>query len=72
MTSYRRIFIPGGSYFFTVNLADRRLRLLTGHIESRPLERRVYGKFPLSVGGPAPRGWGGGSNRPSVARPTAL
>ena len=28
MTNYRRNFIPGGSYFFTVNLADRRLRLL--------------------------------------------
>jgi hypothetical protein len=26
--------IPGASYFFTVNLADRRLRLLTDHIGS--------------------------------------
>jgi hypothetical protein len=33
MTRYRRNFIPGGSYFFTVNLADRRLRLPTEHIE---------------------------------------
>jgi putative transposase len=33
MPNYRRTFIPGGSYFFTVNLADRRLRLLTDHIE---------------------------------------
>jgi putative transposase len=33
MTSYRRNFIAGGSFFFTVNLADRRLRLLTDHIE---------------------------------------
>jgi putative transposase len=32
MTNYRRNFIRGGSYFFTVNLADRRLRLLTEHI----------------------------------------
>lgn len=32
MTEYRRNFRPGGSYFFTVNLADRRLRLLTDHI----------------------------------------
>ena len=30
MTSYRRNFVPGGSYFFTVNLADRCSRLLTG------------------------------------------
>ncbi|WP_298256285.1 transposase [Bradyrhizobium sp.] len=33
MTSYRRNFVSGGSYFFTVNLADRRLSLLTAHIE---------------------------------------
>jgi putative transposase len=33
MTSYRRHFVPGSSYFFTVNLADRRLQLLTDHIE---------------------------------------
>jgi putative transposase len=33
MTNYRRNFLPGGSFFFTVNLADRRLRLLTEHIE---------------------------------------
>jgi putative transposase len=34
MTNYRRNFVPGGSYFFTVNLADRGLRLLTQHIEA--------------------------------------
>jgi putative transposase len=33
MTDYRRNFVPGGSYFFTVNLANRRLRLLTDHID---------------------------------------
>jgi putative transposase len=33
MTNYRRNFVPGGSYFFTVNLADRRLRLLTDNID---------------------------------------
>jgi putative transposase len=33
MTDYRRNFIPGGSFFFTVNLADRRLRLLTEHVD---------------------------------------
>jgi putative transposase len=33
MTGYRRNFIDGGCFFFTVNLADRRLRLLTEHIE---------------------------------------
>jgi len=29
MTSYRRNFVPGGCQFFTVNLADRKSRLLT-------------------------------------------
>jgi putative transposase len=32
MTNYRRNFVSGGSYFFTVNLAERRLRVLTEHI----------------------------------------
>jgi putative transposase len=34
MTGYRRNFIAGGSFFFTVNLADRRLRLLTDNIHA--------------------------------------
>jgi hypothetical protein len=34
MTDYRRNFIAGGSFFFTVNLAERRLRLLTEHIDT--------------------------------------
>ena len=33
MTTYRRNFIPGGSFFFTVNLADRRSNLLTERIK---------------------------------------
>jgi putative transposase len=32
MTGYRRAFLPGGTYFFTVNLADRRSCLLADHI----------------------------------------
>jgi putative transposase len=32
MTNYRRNFLSGGSFFFTVNLAERRLRLLTAHV----------------------------------------
>jgi len=32
MTSYRRNFVPGGSFFFTVNLAARKRSLLTSHI----------------------------------------
>ncbi len=33
MTGYRRNFIAGGSFFFTVNLAERRLWLLTQYID---------------------------------------
>jgi putative transposase len=29
MPTYRRAFVPGGCRFFTVNLLDRRHRLLT-------------------------------------------
>jgi ADP-ribose pyrophosphatase YjhB (NUDIX family) len=32
VTNYRRNFVPGGSLFFTVNLADRHSRLLTEEI----------------------------------------
>jgi len=32
MVTYRRNFVPGGSYFFTVNLAERHRRLLTEHV----------------------------------------
>ena len=33
MVRYRRNFIPGGSYFFTVTLNDRRSSILTDHID---------------------------------------
>jgi putative transposase len=32
MVRYRRNFIPGGTYFFTVTLADRRSRALVDHV----------------------------------------
>jgi putative transposase len=32
MTEYRRYFVPGGMYFFTVNLAERSRRLLVEHV----------------------------------------
>jgi putative transposase len=32
MTAYRRNLVAGGTYFFTLNLADRRLPLLTDNI----------------------------------------
>jgi putative transposase len=33
VTNYRRSFVPGGSFFFTVNLADRRSNLLIDRID---------------------------------------
>lgn len=34
MVQYRRNFVPGGTYFFTVTLADRRSSLLTDHADA--------------------------------------
>jgi putative transposase len=34
MPNYRRAFVPGGCWFFTVNLLDRRKSLLVDHIET--------------------------------------
>jgi len=39
MTRYRRHYVPGGTYFFTVALADRTARLLVDEID---LLRSVY------------------------------
>jgi putative transposase len=33
MPNYRRNFVPGGCYFFTVNLLERKRTLLTDHID---------------------------------------
>jgi putative transposase len=33
MTAYRRDRTPGATWFFTLNLADRRTQLLTAHID---------------------------------------
>jgi putative transposase len=32
MVNYRRNFLPGGTFFFTVTLADRRSRMLKDHV----------------------------------------
>jgi putative transposase len=33
MSAYRRMRVPGGTYFFTVNLQDRHASLLIEHID---------------------------------------
>jgi putative transposase len=50
MTNYRRNFVPGGSFFFTLNLADRRLQLLTDNIALlRAAFRYVRTRHPFVV-----------------------
>ena len=50
MTGYRRNFITGGRFFFTVNLADRRLRLLTENIDAlRTAFRETQRHHPFSI-----------------------
>jgi putative transposase len=50
VTNYRRNFIVGGSFFFTVNLAERRLRLMTDHIDLlRQAFRYVQRRHPFKI-----------------------
>jgi putative transposase len=50
MTRYRRNFIAGGSFFFTVNLLDRRSRLLTENIGAlRVAFRETKADHPFSI-----------------------
>ena len=50
VTNYRRNFVPGGSFFFTVNLADRQSCLLTEKIDLlREAFRSVRGRRPFTL-----------------------
>ena len=50
MTDYRRAFVPGATYFFTVNLADRRATLLVDHIDLlRDAIRYVRRHHPFDI-----------------------
>jgi len=50
MANYRRNFLAGGTYVFTVNLADRRLALLTEHIGLlRASFRSVRARRPFTI-----------------------
>ena len=47
---YRRNFIEGGSFFFTVNLAERKRRLLVEHIDAlREAIRVVRNRHPFQI-----------------------
>jgi putative transposase len=50
MTAYRRNRVAGGTYFFTVNLADRRQSLLTDNIELlRQAFRSTRHRHPFAI-----------------------
>jgi putative transposase len=50
MTRYRRAFVPGATYFFTVNLADRRTTLLVDHIDLlREAIRYARQQYPFAI-----------------------
>jgi putative transposase len=47
---YRRANIPGATYFFTVNLADRKSNLLTEHIDLlRSTIRKIRQSHPFEI-----------------------
>jgi putative transposase len=50
MTAYRRNLVAGGTYFFTVNLADRRRQLLTENLEClRAAFRSTRQRHPFAI-----------------------
>jgi putative transposase len=50
MPNYRRVFVPGGCWFFTVNLLDRRASLLIDHVEVlREATRQTRQRYPFHI-----------------------
>jgi len=50
MANYRRNFLAGPSFFFTVNLADRRRHLLTDRIDLlRAAFKDVHSRHPFAI-----------------------
>lgn len=50
MPNYRRLWVPGGTYFFTVNLAHRRDRILTANIAAlRSAFRETSARQPFDL-----------------------
>jgi len=50
VTNYRRNFVPGATWFFTVNLAERRSNLLIEHIDAlRTAFRYVRTRYPFQI-----------------------
>ena len=50
MPNYRRAFVPGGCWFFTANLLDRRSSLLVDKITAlRDATRRARLRYPFEI-----------------------
>jgi putative transposase len=50
MVGYRRNFVAGGTFFFTVTLADRTSRVLVDHVDIlRAAMRRTRGSHPFMI-----------------------
>ena len=50
MPNYRRAFVPGGCWFFTLNLLERRRTLLIDHIDSlRESVANTRHKYPFEI-----------------------
>jgi putative transposase len=50
MPNYRRAFVPGGTWFYTVNLLDRRLSLLVDHADLlRTAFEETQKLFPFTI-----------------------
>ena len=50
MPNYRRAFVPGGCWFFTVNLLDRRGKVLVDHIDMlRVATDKTRKRYPFDI-----------------------
>ncbi len=50
MVRYRRNYVPGGTYFFTVTLRDRRADWLVRHVDALRLAfKQVKAKRPFRI-----------------------
>lgn len=50
MSNYRRLYVPGGTYFFTVNLAQRGATLLTDRVDDlRASYAEVMSDMPVAT-----------------------
>lgn len=50
MPQYTRAYVPGGTFFFTVALLERKQRLLTDHVDLlREAFRKVHQKRPFHI-----------------------